>query len=163
MPDDFDLFGNPIEPIDEKLGRPAHEPSEENIIFVMVLLASGATNKEGAATLGLSVPTFRKHYLHLMKRRDLMLDRLRTKLRVTQIKQGLAGNASALNAALGTLERVRVESVERKVKERGAAKAGSAAKAAKVGKKEERRLAAEKVSGKFAPPPAPKLVVDNRS
>lgn len=156
---DFDLFGNPLLPDDAKRGRPEHEPTEENIIFVMVLLASGATNKEVAATLGLSVPTFRKHYLHLIKQRDLMLDRLRTKLRVTQIQQGIAGNASALNAALNMLDKVRAENAEAKIKGREKPKQE---KAKKLGKKEERKIAAENVSGKFAPPSGPKLIVDNR-
>ena len=135
-------------------------PSEENIIFVMVLLAGGATNNEVAKTLGISVPTFRKHYLHLIKQRDLMMTRLTTKLRVSQIKQGIAGNASALNAALNTLDKVRAESAEARIKEREKPKQE---KAKKLGKKEEKQLAAQNVSGKFAPPSGPKLIVDNRT
>ncbi|KQY31794.1 hypothetical protein [Rhizobium sp. Root483D2] len=159
MTPDFDLFGNPILIGDAKRGRPEHEPSEENIIFVMVLLAAGQTNKEVAATLGLSVPTFRKHYFHLLRQRDLMLDRLRTKLRVSQIKQGLSGNSSALNAALATLDKVKAESAQKSVENRGNAKKE---KAVKLGKKEQRQLTAENIGGKFAPPSAPKLIVDNR-
>lgn len=161
---DFDLFGNPISSKDEKRGRPEHEPTEENIIFVMVLLAAGSTNREVAKTLGLSVPTFRKHYLHLIKQRELLHDRLRTKLQVAQIKQGLGGNAAALNAALAQLEKVRVVKAERKVAERGSAhqQQKAAAKPPKLGKKEERRAAAEAVDGKYAPPAPPKLVVDNK-
>ncbi|TWF53253.1 hypothetical protein FHW37_104530 [Neorhizobium alkalisoli] len=124
----------------------------------MVLLASGQSNKEVAATLGLSVPTFRKHYLHLLKQRDLMLDRLRTKLRVTQIQQGLSGNAAALNAALNTLDKVRAESAQKRVDHRGSTKAE---KAPKLGKKEQRQITAQNIGGKFAPPTPPKLIVDN--
>ena len=87
-----------------------------------------------------------------------MLDRLKTKLRVSQIKQGLAGNASALNAALATLDKVHSENAEAKFKGRDKPKQE---KAKKLGKKEERQLAAQQVSGKFAPPSAPKLIVDN--
>jgi len=160
MTQDFDLFGNPLLTVDAKRGRPEHEPSEENIIFVMVLLASGQTNQEVAKRLGLSVPTFRKHYLHLIKHRELMLDRLKTKLRVTQIQQGLSGNASALNAALSMLDKVGSEGADAKFK--GREKPKQQEKTRKLGKKEERQLAAQKVSGKFAPPSAPKLIVDNR-
>ncbi len=159
MTQDFDLFGNPLLATDPKRGRPEHEPSEENIIFVMVLLASGMNNGEVAKTLGLSVPTFRKHYFHLIKQRHLMLDRLKTKLRVTQIKQGLAGNSSALNAALSMLDRVGSERAEADFSNRHK----KAAPAKKLGKKEQRQLTAQQVSGKFAPPSAPKLIVDNRS
>ena len=159
MAGDFDLFGNPLLPADAVRGRPEHEPTEENIIFIMVLLASGMTNKEVAGTLGISVPTFRKHYLHLVKQRDLMLDRLRTKLRVQQLKIGLEGNASALNAALATLDKVGVERAERSLKGREKPKAE---KDRKLGKKEERKRAAENVGGKFATPAPPKLVVSNK-
>jgi hypothetical protein len=159
MTPDFDLFGNEIVTTDPKRGRPEHVPTEENIIFVMVLLAAGHSNKDVAATLGLTVPTLRKHYLHLLKKRDLMHDRLRTKLRVSQIKQGLSGNSAALNAALNTLDKVRAESAQHKVESRSTK---TAPRAPKLGKKEERQLAAENVGGKYAPPSAPKLVVDNR-
>lgn len=156
---DLDLFGNPLLTDDAKRGRPEHEPSEENIIFVMVLLAAGQSNKDVASQLGLSVPTFRKHYLHLIKHRELMLDRLRTKLRVEQIKLGIGGNASALNAALSMLDKVSADAAEAKFKGREKPKSE---KARKLGKKEERQIAAQDVSGKFAPPSGPKLIVDNR-
>lgn len=161
MTQDFDLFGNPMPSGDPKRGRPEHVPTEENIIFVMVLLAAGHSNKEVAETMGLTVPTLRKHYFHLLKKRDLMLDRIQTKLRVSQIKQGLAGNASALNAALTTLDKVKAEGAGNKVKHR-ADKPSTTTKAPKLGKKEERQLAATNVGGKYATPSAPKLIVDNR-
>lgn len=96
-----------------------------------------------------------------MKHRDLLHDRLRTKLQVAQIKQGLGGNAAALNAALAQLDKVRVVSAERKVAKRGSAHQHKTAKP-KLGKKEERQAAAEAVAGKYAPPEPPKLVVDNK-
>ncbi|WP_336801466.1 hypothetical protein [Kaistia sp. MMO-174] len=159
MAQDLDLFGNPLVVADPKLGRPPHEPTEENIIFIMVLLAAGYTNKQVAATLGLTVPTLRKHYLHLLKQKDLMLDRMRTKLRVSQIKQGLGGNATALNAALATLDKIQAENAEKKVAKRSS---DAVERPKRLGKKEERQIAAENVGGKYAPPAAPKLVVDNR-
>ena len=159
---DFDLFGNPVTVQDEKRGRPEHEPTEENIISAMVLLAAGSTNAEVAKTLGLSVPTFRKHYLHLIRQKELLHDRLRTKLQVAQIKQGLAGNASALNAALAQLDKVRIVKAERSVAKRGSAHHPQrAVKPPKLGKKEERQAAADAVDGKFAPPEPPRLAVDN--
>jgi len=160
MDSDFDLFGNPIGLSAKQRGRPEHEPTQENIIFVMVLLAAGYPNKQIAETLGLTVPTLRKHYFHLLKQRDLMLDRIRTKLRVTQIQQGLAGNNSALTAALKMLDTVNVERAQKKVNERSAPAKQEAPK--KLGKKEEQKIAAQNVGGKFAPPAAPKLVIDNR-
>ena len=89
-----------------------------------------------------------------------MLDRIRTKLRVTQIQQGLAGNNSALTAALKMLDTVNVERAQKKVNERSAPAKQEPPK--KLGKKEEQKIAAQNVGGKFAPPAAPKLVIDNR-
>src|SRR5690349_5807410 len=103
MEQDLDLFGNPYDR-GRSEGRPSHVPSEESIINVMVLVAAGQTNKEVAGTLGLDVKTLRKHYDHLLKQRNIMLNRLRTKLRTAQIQQGLAGSAAALSGALKMLD-----------------------------------------------------------
>lgn len=160
MADDFDLFGNPIETGRTEPGRPEHVPTQENIIFVMVLLAAGYQNKDIAETLGISQPTLRKHYFHLLKKRDVMHERLRTKLRVTQIQSAIAGNAAALNAALRTLDAVDVERSAKKIKARELP--ARAAPVQKLGKKEEQQLAAQNITGKFAPPTGPTLVVNNQ-
>lgn len=152
MADDFDLFGNPISAGRSEPGRPEHERSKENIIFVMVLLAANYHNKDIAAALGVSVPTLRKHYFHLLKNRTVMLERIRTKLRATQIEQALAGNMTALNGALRTIEALNAEKAQQAMADRAA---GRETKAPKLGKKEEQSIAARNVSGVFAPPQGP--------
>lgn len=158
MEQDFDLFGNPYHSAARSPGRPEHEPSQENIINIMVLLSQGMTNKEIAKIVGISVPTLRKHYLHLTKQRDVMLQRLKAKLRTAQIQQGLAGNAAALSAAIKMLDSVSAERVERDLRARAA---NGSAKKGYVSKKETKREAAQNVGGKFAPPPPPRLVASN--
>lgn len=155
MADEFDLFGNPIGAGSKERGRPEHVASKENIIFVMVLLAAGYQNKDIAETLGVSQPTLRKHYFHLLRKRDVMHERLRTKLRVTQIESALDGNASALNAALRMLDTLKAERSEKKLKEREIAPVQQ--RHTKLGKKEQQSLAAHSITGKFAPPSGPTL------
>ncbi|MCO5071127.1 MAG: hypothetical protein M9944_07975 [Rhizobiaceae bacterium] len=159
MADDFDLFGNPYVTPSEKRGRPEHVPTEESIINIMVLLASGMTNREVAATVGISVPTLRKHYLHLTKKRDVLLNRLRSKLRTAQIKQGLAGNAAALSGALRMLDTVTAEAVNADLKSRAANQ--SEPRKGYVSKKEQRMESAQAIGGKYAVPSAPRLVAAN--
>lgn len=156
---DFDLFGNPVDAAGRKAGRPEHEPTQEMIINIMVLLAAGMTNKEVAQTVGISVPTLRKHYFHLTRNRDVLLNRLQAKLRTAQIQQGLAGNAAALAGALRTLDTVNAERVSRTLSEKTANQPAS--RSGYVSKKEQRIETAREIGGKYAVPAAPRLVASN--
>ncbi len=69
MAEDFDLFGLPVPEGRGKRGRPAHLVTKENISKVNMLLAFGRTNEEIALALGISEPTLRKNYFHLLSRR----------------------------------------------------------------------------------------------
>lgn len=157
MDQDLDLFGNPYA-LARAEGRPPHTSTQESIITVMILVAAGHTNKEVATVLGLDVKTLRKHYGHLLKHRDVMLSRLRSKLRTSQIQQGLAGNATALSGALKVLDTISAERVARDLQDRAA---NQPAARGYISKKEQRLESAQAVGGKFAVPPAPRLVVSN--
>lgn len=161
MADDLDLFGNPYHSAGRGQGRPEHVPSEENIINVMVLLASGMTNAEVAKTVGLSTPTLRKHYFHLLKQREVMLTRLKGRLRTAQIQQGLAGSAAALSGALKMLDSVSAEKVNRDMQSKAANK--PAAAKGYVSKKEQRLDNARVISGggRYAVPAGPRLIANN--
>ncbi|WP_377299686.1 LuxR C-terminal-related transcriptional regulator [Rhizobium sp. SGZ-381] len=158
MTEQIDLFGNPIDPPGRRQGRPSHEPTEASTINVMVLLAAGQTNKDIATTLGLDVKTLRRHYQHLLRQREVMLNRLRTKLRTAQIQHGLAGNAASLSAAIKSLNDVDAERVARDLRSRAA---NAPSGRGYVSKKETKREAARQVGGKFAPPPGPRLIAAN--
>lgn len=160
MADDLDLFGNPYHSAGRGQGRPEHVPTEENIINVMVLLASGMTNAEVAKTVGLSTPTLRKHYFHLLKQREVMLARLKARLRTAQIQQGLAGNAAALSGALKMLDGVTAEKVNRDMQNKAANKP---APRGYVSKKEQRLDSARAISGggRYAVPTGPRLIANN--
>ncbi|MBB4574403.1 hypothetical protein [Rhizobium lentis] len=160
MADDLDLFGNPYHSAGRGQGRPEHVPTEENIINVMVLLASGMTNAEVAKTVGLSTPTLRKHYFHLLKQREVMLARLKARLRTAQIQQGLAGNAAALSGALKMLDGVTAEKVNRDMQNKAANKPTPRGY---VSKKEQRLDNARAISGggRYAVPAGPRLIANN--
>lgn len=158
MDEYFDLFGNPYEPGGRRQGRPAHEPTEDSTISVMVLLAAGQSNKDIGKVVGVDVKTLRKHYHHLLKSRDVMLNRLRTKLRTAQIKHGLAGNAASLSAAIKSLSDIDAERVTRDLRGRAA---NAPPGRGYVSKKETKREAAKGVRGLFAPPAPPRLVANN--
>ncbi|ANM12062.1 hypothetical protein [Rhizobium sp. N324] len=160
MADDLDLFGNPYHSAGRGQGRPEHVPTEENIINVMVLLASGMKNGEVAKIVGLSTPTLRKHYFHLLKQRDVMAARLKGRLRTAQIQQGLGGNAAALSGALKMLDAVTAEKVNRDMQSKAANK--PVAKGY-VSKKEQRLDNARAISGggRYAVPAGPRLIANN--
>lgn len=57
-----DLFGNTIEPIRDRRGRPSFKKDKENQQFVMVRVAEGWTHKAIAANMGIDEKTLRKHF-----------------------------------------------------------------------------------------------------
>lgn len=63
MSDDFpDLFGT-IEPPKRGRGRPQHMPTSEKRRKTRRLLIAGCPKVEIARSLGITMPTFRRHYL----------------------------------------------------------------------------------------------------
>lgn len=110
----------------------------------------GETHAVIARALGIDVRTLEKHFGeelengHANRRRDLI---------EWMFEAAEKGNASIqkhldqIGRAAGAAENV--------------AGRATAPKPEKLGKKEEQQAAAGRVGGKFAPPPAPKLVVNN--
>lgn len=150
-----DLFGGPLQLPRERAGRPPHERTRETSNRVLLLFARGASPKEAATALGITVPTLRKHYFSEVERREaagLMMEGTQL-ARLNAAAE--AGNVAAEKELLKALERGRVRSLSDSLASRAEPKAP---RAPKLGKKEERKLAAEQVAGKFAPPPAPTLL-----
>lgn len=159
MDQHFDLFGNPYDPGGRKQGRPSHEMTQSSIINVMVLIASGQTNKEIANTIGIDVKTLRRHYEHLLKQRGVMLARLKSRLRTEQIKLGIAGNAAALSNAIKALDGISAEAAAKSLQARAANQSVPAK--GYVSKKEQGLEAAKAVGGNYAVRPPPRLVANN--
>ncbi|MFC3207380.1 hypothetical protein [Aquamicrobium soli] len=131
-----------------KRGRPAYRPTLKERETVEQMKFCGESENTIARSLGIDVGTLRKHFGeelengHANRRREVI--------------GYLFEAASSKNvAAIKKLEEMgRVASAADAVKARET-------KAPKLGKKEERRIAAENVGGKFATPAPPKLVVNN--
>ena len=68
MAENFDLFGDPIPANWGRRGRPPHVRSNENINKVMMLTGLGWNNERMANALGITLPTFRKHYFSLVNK-----------------------------------------------------------------------------------------------
>ncbi len=131
-----------------KRGRPAYRPSIEDRKTVEQMKFCGESENTIARALTIDPDTLRKHFAdeladgHAQRRKEvigLMFDSAR------------AGNVAA------------IKKLEEMGRVAGAAESvrGREKPAPKLGKKEERKIAAENVGGKFATPQPPKLVVNN--
>lgn len=132
-----------------KTGRPEYRVTIEARRIVEEMKFVGESDNTIARALGIDPDTLRKHFVdeladgHAQRRKEVI---------GLLFKSARDGNVSA----------------QKKLEEMGrVAQASEAVKARekpepKLGKKEERRIAAENVGGKFATPAPPKLVVSNK-
>lgn len=133
-----DLFGEPVVERSEGRGRPGHRRTRESSNKVLLMFALGRSEKQAATAIGVSVPTLRKHYFsECQKRREAAL-----KLEATQLerlnKRAADGNVTAEKELFKQVDRLRM-------RDQGVAFTGAPAKAKKtpkLGKKEERQIAA---------------------
>lgn len=131
-----------------KRGLPEHRPTIANRQTVEEMKFCGESEDVIARALGVSTPTLRKHYSveltdgHSNRRKEVI---------GILFEAARKGNVSA---AKRLDEMGRIAGAAASVKGRETA-------APKLGKKEQQQEAAAQVVGKFAPPSAPKLVVNN--
>ena len=132
-----------------KVGRPAYEPTPEDRETVEQMRYFGETESVIAIALGITIPTLRKHFRDEL---DTGAAKQRRDVIGFLFAQARKGNVSA---AKKLEEMGRIAGAATSVKAREA-------RAPKLGKKEIQAAAAKAVSGKFAPPEPPKLVVVSR-
>lgn len=130
-------------------GRPEYAPTSEEREKVRVLKAGGMSNEAICEVIGISEPTLRKHFSSEI---DRATANVRADLIMARYRSAMGGNVSAQNKMI---EQVSANEAQER-------RAPKEPKAPKLGKKEEQKVAAKAVGGKFAPPAPPKLVVDNR-
>lgn len=102
------MLGDPVPAGFKGRGRPPHVPTDEKRKTVMMLWAFGKTNAECAAALGITEPTFNKHYFknsHMKQIRDESMNRLFAKTLSSLLAQVEAGNVSAIDKMLNRIDR----------------------------------------------------------
>jgi hypothetical protein len=150
----FDLFGLPVREKRGDAGRPSHEPTEQIRNKIMILFAFGWTKERVADSVGLSLPTFRKYYFSEIKMQDVAL--LRVKGRHIELLWAKAesGDVGAMKEIGKMLDRVELAALSEQVIHRDSVERS---KAPKLGKKEQQKIAASAVTGKFATPNGPRM------
>lgn len=147
-----DLFGDETRLPQTGKGRPAHAPSRLTRNRVLLGLVRGLTNRDIAATVGVSVSTLKEHYSAELKVRKAA----RLKMEMRQLErlnaQAEDGSVAAEKELSARLDRLRERDEHRKD-----APAPKVAKAKPIGKKEAAEMAAREPSGLYDPPAAPQL------
>lgn len=149
--DGLDLFGNPVPRSRGKAGRPEKGWTQEKSNKINLLFATGREPKDAAKAVGLSMPTFRKHYFSeleewrvaRLKFEAVMLERL--------YAEGTKGNVAAIKELFKQMERGALARLSDQVANRKSAQPPK-------GKKEQQKDAADSYRGKFAPPSGPSLI-----
>ena len=128
-------------------GRPEYAPTDDEREKVRVLKAGGMSNEAIAEAVGISEPTLRKHFSSELDRGTA---KVRADLLMARYRSAMGGNVAAQNKMIEQIAASQAQ--DRK---------SPKPKAEKLGKKQEQKIAAQNVGGRFAPPAAPKLVVSN--
>lgn len=143
-----------------RTGRPAFKATAKLRRQVAELISCGMSQDEVARAIGCSTPTLVKHFPD-----ELATGAARKRAEVIGLlyRNARAGNVSA-QKQLETM--TRAGAAAEAISRRGDAEGGAPAQATPVpaprlGKKEQKQAAAEQVTGRFAPPNPPKLVVNN--
>ncbi len=149
----LDLFGHPVvfaKPAER--GRPEHQPTIENHNKILLLAATKHSLKECATAVGLSVPTLRKHYFSAVQ----LFDRAKLMVQGERLAQLFAeaakGNVAAIKELGKEIERGELRALGERVKDRGKGDKPAPPK----GLKEQRKVAAQGVTGLFEPRQPPR-------
>ena len=113
-----DLLGHPVPANKGQRARPQHAPTAENLEKAILLYATGRTDKEVAAALGITTPTLRKHYFSSPE-----LKRIRLSARMVVEGQALyalakqvkEGKVAAIEKMLKLLDKSALGKVETQV------------------------------------------------
>jgi AraC-like DNA-binding protein len=150
-----DLLGDPwSEPRDAR-GRKRHKRIPQVAEKVAVLRASGLTVEKIALRVGLSEPTLRKYYLRELEDGPAFAQAV---LNEAMWAKALAGNVGAARYIREEFGKGDAKAADQRVADRADRAVGIEPV---LGKKAERQAAAGRVTGRFATPSAPQLVVDN--
>jgi hypothetical protein len=140
-PGPYDLFGMPVRARHGLKGRPEHVPTPEIANRLAILLAMGWDDKRISATVGLSIPTLRKHYFSLAQARRTARDRVEATNLQMLWDQAKGGNVAATKEFRRILERRALDDIDERLRD------DETAAPARLGKKEA-ALAAAATAGR---------------
>jgi hypothetical protein len=150
---DTDLFGLPLL-ADRGRGRPAHAWTVENSNKVNLLFACGHKPAIVARVLGITKPTFYKHYFNEISRAGFAPLMLRARQLERLNAEAEKGNVAAERALAAMVHAEQIQTTAQRISERGAP---IDKKSAPLGKKASAVDAAQRLGGRFAtrqPPPS---------
>lgn len=90
-----DLFGNPVEPLRDRRGRPSFKKTPENQQFVALRAAAGWTQDAIAADMGIDPKTLRKNFSRELELGALIIEGQRLDVLAQKMREG---NVSATRA-----------------------------------------------------------------
>lgn len=152
-----DLYGDPVPASRGKRGRPPHLPTAENRRFVQLCLVFDKSDAEIAAGLGITERTLHRHYFHELAGRAAARLKLEMKVMGAMVEQATAGKPAAAAFVDRKIEKEKLAQLASHVADRGHRRE-AAPSSGGLGKKAAAKEAAAQVGGKFAPPPAPRLI-----
>lgn len=159
----FDLLGDPVHPNKDGRGKPAHFPTDEKRKIVKALWAQGRNNEYCAAALGISLPTFNKHYFKT-KRQKAHRANARAAveaLHLQAVLKGVAeGNMAAVKLHREMLHRADLERLSQDIAHDRRKDEADEPKARPRGKKEQRVEDARELDGLYAPGDPPRSLVN---
>lgn len=133
MIENFDLFGNPIDPDTGRPGRPRKVATVADRSKVRMLLAVGWSNERIASVMHMSLPTFRKVFFQELKVRLAARDMMDARLLEVAMNAAVGGNVGAMRQVERLLDRLDRAGAERQMGERSAVPTET--RPPKVGKK----------------------------
>lgn len=143
---EVDLFGNPMQPIRDRRGRPCFRKDKENQEFVAVRAAAGWSQDMIAEALGCDPKTLRKNFSRELQAGHLIIEGMMLDVLMRRVREGHTPSVRQLQERL---DRVAPPAPKGRGAETKTDSPDSAAKSQPVGKKELRLDAAKKPSDDY--------------
>lgn len=154
----FDLLGAPVPANKGMKGKPQHAVSPENLVKAILLYAMRRTDLEVASALGITIPTLKKYYFSNSELQSIRRNArafVEGELLARLNRDSLNGKTGATDKLLKRLDKAGLEGLSDRIKARGKAEKKPA-----LGKKEQQKLNAAEIKGRFAPREAPPRLIN---
>lgn len=103
------MFGQPVQPIRDRRGRPSFKKDKENQDFVAVRIAAGWSQKRIAENMGVDEKTLRKHFSRELENGAVLVDGVMLDVLLRRVREGHVPSVRQLRERLVEGERSRFE------------------------------------------------------